>query len=45
MLVGKGKMHAKVNHPQKKNLNYCFYYKKIYNLLTNDHFIFLTLNQ
>ena len=29
MLVGKGKMHAKVNHPQKKNLNHCFYEKKI----------------
>ena len=28
MLVGKGKMHAKVNHPQKKNLNYCFYLLK-----------------
>ena len=28
MLVGKGKMHAKVKHPQKKNLMNCFYYKK-----------------
>ena len=44
MLVGKGKMHAKVNHPQKKNLNYCFYCKKIYGPLKYDHFIFLTLN-
>ena len=44
MLVGKGKMHAKVNHLQKKILNHCFIYKKIYSPLTSDHFIFLTLN-
>lgn len=44
MLVVKGKMQAKVNHPQKKILVHCFYYKKIYDPLKYDHFIFLTLN-
>ena len=28
MLVGKGKMHAKVNYPQKKIITYCFYFQK-----------------
>ena len=44
MLVVKGKMHAKVNHTQKKILIDCFYDKKIYSPFTYDHFIFLTLN-
>jgi len=32
MLVDKGKMHAKVKLALKKISNYCFIYKKIYNL-------------
>ena len=45
MLVCKGKMHAKVNHPQKKILMHCFNYKKTNSPLIYDCLIFLTLNQ